>query len=45
MIAIITWNATLTYNEAYSYISKYPATSKFYKAVSDVGTDVPTMFG
>ncbi|CAD8097357.1 unnamed protein product [Paramecium sonneborni] len=43
-ILVIGGNATLTYLEGQSYLSKYPATSRFYKAVSDIGTDVPTMY-
>ncbi|CAD8097411.1 unnamed protein product [Paramecium sonneborni] len=37
-------NAILTFYEGWNYLEKYPATAKFYKEVSDVGTDVPTMF-
>ncbi|CAD8173684.1 unnamed protein product [Paramecium octaurelia] len=37
-------NASLTYYEGWNYLEKYPETAKFYKEVSDVGTDVPTMF-
>ncbi|CAD8095367.1 unnamed protein product [Paramecium sonneborni] len=43
-ILIIVGNAILTYYEGQTYLNKYPATSRFYKAVSDIGTDVPTMY-
>ncbi|CAD8179593.1 unnamed protein product [Paramecium pentaurelia] len=43
-ILLIGGNATLTYFEGQTYLNKYPATSRFYKAVSDIGTDVPTMY-
>jgi len=34
----------MTFYETSVYLSKYPATSKFYKDLSDVGTDIPTMY-
>jgi hypothetical protein len=44
LIALAAGNITLTFFEGLNYLQKYPDTAKFYKAVSYVGTDVPTMF-
>lgn len=44
VLLITLGNSVLTYYEGNSYLNKYPDTAKFYKAVSDIGTDVPTMF-
>ncbi|CAD8173646.1 unnamed protein product [Paramecium octaurelia] len=43
-ILLIGGNGILTFFEGQTYLNKYPATSRFYKAVSDIGTDVPTMY-
>ncbi|CAD8095427.1 unnamed protein product [Paramecium sonneborni] len=44
VLVLIIGNALLTYGECGEYLSKYPETAKFYKAISDVGTDIPTMY-
>ncbi|CAD8086788.1 unnamed protein product [Paramecium primaurelia] len=44
LLLLTAGNASLTYYEGWNYLEKYPETAKFYKEVSDVGTDVPTMF-
>ncbi|CAD8097409.1 unnamed protein product [Paramecium sonneborni] len=41
---LIIGNALLTYEECGEYLSKYPETAKFFKSISDVGTDIPTMY-
>lgn len=41
---IMAGNSLLTFLEGWDYLGKYPATAKFYRAVSDVGIDIPTMY-
>ncbi|CAD8059303.1 unnamed protein product [Paramecium primaurelia] len=42
-IAVLT-QASVSYGQVKNYLDKYPATAKFYKGVSDIGTDVPCVF-
>ncbi|CAD8068799.1 unnamed protein product [Paramecium sonneborni] len=42
-IAILT-QASVSYGQVKDYLDKYPETAKFYKGVSDIGTDVPCVF-
>ncbi|CAD8189715.1 unnamed protein product [Paramecium pentaurelia] len=44
IMLIMAGNSLLTFLEGWNYLDKYPATAKFYRAVSDVGTDIPTMY-
>ncbi|CAD8105906.1 unnamed protein product [Paramecium sonneborni] len=44
IMLIMAGNSLLTFLEGFDYLDKYPETAKFYRAVSDVGTDIPTMY-
>lgn len=44
IMLIMAGNSLLTFLEGWNYLDKYPATAKFYRAVSDIGTDIPTMY-
>ncbi|CAD8201780.1 unnamed protein product [Paramecium octaurelia] len=44
LMLIMAGNSLLTFSEGWDYLDKYPETAKFYRQVSDVGTDVPTMY-
>ncbi|CAD8086790.1 unnamed protein product [Paramecium primaurelia] len=44
VLVLMIGNALLTYEECGEYLSKYPETAQFFKAISDVGTDIPTMY-
>ncbi|CAD8173680.1 unnamed protein product [Paramecium octaurelia] len=44
VLALMFGNALLTFQESGEYLNKYPATAQFFKAISDVGTDIPTIY-
>lgn len=44
VILIILGNGLFTFNQTFSYLKRYPQTALFYKQLSDVGTDTPTMY-
>ncbi|CAK93008.1 unnamed protein product (macronuclear) [Paramecium tetraurelia] len=41
---VVLTQASVSYGQVKNYLDKYPATAKFYKGVSDIGTDVPCVF-
>ncbi|CAD8089740.1 unnamed protein product [Paramecium sonneborni] len=43
LITVLT-QASISYGQVKDYLNKYPETAKFYKGVSDIGTDVPCVF-